>query len=366
MNVAVLGIRVPTPDLDSGSFRMQRILRVMVECGYRVWFVPCAPFHTEPYGSRLQADEHRLREEGIAVTHLQTDHGQLPSGLPDDLSLVVLSDEWVASRYMGQVRDRFPKARCVFDTVDLHHIRLYREALETRNRKLVALAVGSRRRELEAVREADITLVVSAEEARILEQSLPAADIRVLSNIHSVTDRTTPSFEDRNGLLFVGSFDHSPNVDAVRVLTTEIFPACIPGLDNPELTIVGANPPSFITELALPGLRIAGHVPDLAPYYDRARLSLAPLRFGAGVKGKVLDSMANGLPVVGTPVAAEGTGVRHNVHMVIAEPGESHVSAILELHRDANRWDQIRDAGLTLVRENFSVEAARRVVQSLV
>lgn len=120
-----------------------------------------------------------------------------------------------------------------------------------------------------------------------------------------------------------------------------------------------------MTARATDVVAFTGFVPELTPYYDRARLAVAPLRFGAGVKGKVLDSMANGLPVIASPIAAEGIGATDGIHMAIGESDREFVDKLLELYRNELSWTTVRDNARQLIRENFSWEQARVVVQSL-
>ncbi len=279
--------------------------------------------------------------------------------------MVILSDEWVAHRYLKTVRSVCPNALVVFDTVDLHHIRLYREAKIMRNRKLAVMAVQSHYRELNAVRRTDITLVVSHGEKSILKQALPHTDIRVLSTIHPVHTTPTPSFDHREGLLFIGSFNHSPNADAIHVLLDVLLSGIRRKLPDIPITVIGANPPEPWASYPPPGVLFTGFVPDLTPFYNRARLFVAPLRFGAGIKGKVLDSMANGLPVIATPIAAEGIGASDLVHIAIGKTDGDFLHKLATAYTDENVWLRMQKNGKSLIKKNFSWEQARRVVQYL-
>lgn len=365
MTTVVMGIRVPTPDLDAGSLRMVRILKLLQELEKDVYFIPCRPFNQDPYGTRLDNDTRNLTEQGVRVLDSPESPESLTGLMPPETGTVILSDEWVADRHLDTVRNCLPEATVVFDTVDLHHVRLFREAKITRNRKLAVMAVQAQQRELTAAAKADVTLVVSGEEARLLQTALPGSDIRVLSNIHPVVDRPEPSFENRSGLLFVGSFDHTPNRDAVEYLQGTLLPFIRGQLPDVSVSIVGANPPQDLVTRYQESVQFTGFLDNLTPSYDRARLSVAPLRFGAGVKGKVLDSMAHGLPVVGTPIAAEGLNARDGVHMVIAGNDGEFAEKLVRLYRDPQLWVSIRNHARELVRQDFSWERAREIVQSL-
>lgn len=365
MNIAVLGMRIPTPDMDAGSLRMIRLLKLLHESGNHVSFVACHPLHNDLYGKRLAADTLVLQASGIEVLPSPQYLREKLLETADQPDMVILSDEWIAHRYLETLRSVCPNALVVFDTVDLHHIRLYREAKITRNRKMAILATHVRAQELNAVANSDVTLVVSHEEARILALTHPDADVQVLSNIHPVPDRTTPPFDTRTGLLFTGSFNHSPNVDAIQILMDILLPDIFNHLPGISVTIVGDSPPEPWASHPPERVRFTGFVPDLVPFYDQARLFVAPLRFGAGVKGKVLDSMAHGLPVVATRIAAEGIGATDSVHMAIGKTNTDFVQKLASLYTDKNTWVCMQNNGRSLVTENFSWEQARIVVQYL-
>jgi len=365
-SVLIIGVRIPTPDLDSGSLRLFRILQILARISREACFLAVCPFDQPLYFSRLEADKENLKSAGIVV----------PEGTDEDpevflrtrgpkFDLVILSDEFVAHRYLPRVRRYCPEALVVFDTVDLHYLRLYREALLTRSRELVKMAIATRKRELQAIEKSDVTLVTSTAEHQKLSAMFPREKIRVLSNIHEVSTTGGLSFERRRGVLFVGSFSHGPNLDALSVLMN-IFPRlqeAIPGL---TLRIAGADPPGeILRNNPRREITFLGHVSDLLPLFHRSRISVAPLRFGAGVKGKVLESMACGLPVVATPVAAEGLGASGGRHLAIAELEEEFILQVIDTYNRKSQWQDFQLHGRALIEEKFSSSAARIVLEEL-
>src|SRR5690606_33511941 len=171
----------------------------------------------------------------------------------------------------------------------------------------LARAAGrTRSRELAVIAAADTTLVVSEVERAVLRGDAPGARVELLSNLHSVSGPGLP-FEQRRDLVFVGGFRHPPNIDAVLWFASEVLPHVRERLPDVRFHCIGADAPPEVAALAaLPGVEVHGYVPDITPYMDGCRLALAPLRYGAGVKGKVNLSMAHGQPVVATGCAAEG------------------------------------------------------------
>jgi hypothetical protein len=186
----------------------------------------------------------------------------------------------------------------------------------------------------------------------------------VVSNIHD-PEPAGPGFDARSGLLFVGSFWHAPNVDAVLWLCREVLPLARRQLPDLHARIVGAGAPPEVRALAGEGVEIAGQVPDLQPDLDGARVSLAPLRYGAGVKGKVGEAMAHGLPVVTTSIGAEGMGIEPGRHALVADDAEAFAAAIVCAHQDQDLWESLRDAGRELIAARQGREPAARALTEL-
>jgi len=351
--VLVIDACTPTPDRDSGSLRMFNVLRLLVAHGCAVSFLAENPVHGGAYTQALQqlgveawwhpwvADPARwMREHGARF------------------DIVILSHHHVASVYLPLVRRFAPKARVLFDTVDLHYLREQREAELSGDPARRRAAASTRERELHLIRETDITLVVSPHEQALLLREVPSARIEVLSNVHAIVG-SRRDYAAREGLLFVGGYRHPPNVDAVCWLVERIFPLIRAALPQIELHLIGGDAPERVRELGeQPGVRFHGHVPDLDPYLDGCRIALAPLRYGAGVKGKVNQSMAHGQPVVATACAAEGMHLRDDHDVLLADHPHAFAAAVLRLYRDPVLWQRLSAHGLDNVRAHYSFEAA--------
>ena len=200
-------------------------------------------------------------------------------------------------------------------------------------------------------------------ERTLLASEAPDADVQVLSNLHRVADRGR-GFDEREDLVFVGGFRHPPNVDAVMWFAQEVFPLVREQLPQVRFHCIGADTPAQITALGrLPGITVHGHVPDLDPYMDGARLALAPLRYGAGVKGKVNLSMAHGQPVVATACAVEGMHLHAGEDVLVADDAAGFAAAVMRLYRDEVLWQKLARNGLANVERHFSLEAARETVR---
>lgn len=196
------------------------------------------------------------------------------------------------------------------------------------------------------------------------DTQLPQARIELLSNIHRVEGRHA-DFAARRDLLFIGGFGHPPNVDAVRWFATAILPLLRAELADIVLHVVGDVDDRTRRELAAPGLQLHGRVAELAPWLDGCRLSLAPLRFGADVKGKISMAMSRGLPVIATTLAAEAMGLEDGRDVLLADTPDAFAAAVLRAYADEALWLQLSDGGLANVRTHFSPEAARATLQRI-
>ena len=163
--------------------------------------------------------------------------------------------------------------------------------------------------EHELIEQADETWVVSPVEQQLLQEKWPSKSVQLVSNIVDVSGSRTP-FALRRDYLFIGGFQHPPNIDAVLFFVQKIYPLVSEQLRDAKFYIIGDKAPPEIVALATERIIVAGLQTDVRPFFDSVKLSVAPLRFGAGVKGKINQSMAFGVPVVATSVAVEGMDVR--------------------------------------------------------
>lgn len=216
--------------------------------------------------------------------------------------------------------------------------------------------------ELELIAKSDITLVVSTFERGLLETVAPRAQIHILSTIHEPAPGPKP-FAQRNGALFIGGFRHAPNVDAMLWYASEVLPILRERGANIRTTVIGSDVPDAILKFAADDFVIAGFVPDIEPLFNDARVAIAPLRFGAGVKGKVNLSMQFGVPVVATACAVEGMNLVAGKDVLVGDDAAAFANAIVQLYDDEHLWSQLRAGGLDNIRHWFSRDHACRVLK---
>jgi glycosyltransferase involved in cell wall biosynthesis len=249
--------------------------------------------------------------------------------------------------------------------VDLRFLREERELALKPDQSRRDTVAKRKQEELQLVRRSDLTLVVSPTERALLERACPGALVRVISTICSIEERQLPGLEHRRNIIFIGGFEHPPNSDAVLYFATEIFPRVRAVIPEAVFQVIGPEPPTEVRSLSGSNIKILGYIADIGPYFDQARLSVAPLRFGAGVKGKVNQSMALGVPTVVSSVAAEGMYLVHGLNALIADDPASFADAVVQLWTSTELWKRISTNGRENIREHFSVEAARRPIDEL-
>ena len=358
--VLVIDALTPQPDRDSGSLRLVNLMRLLMEEGAHVVFVPANRSADGQYTAALQ----RMGVECWHAPHA----ARFPAWLREHgarFDVALVSRHYIAGEMLPLLRRYAPNARVLFDTVDLHYLRERRAAELAGDAAAMRAAMRTRDLELALIHEADATLVVSEVERALLAIDATGADVRVLSNLHRETP-PGPAWSQRDGLLFVGGFRHPPNVDAVLWFAREVLPRIRAMRPTLEFHCVGGDVPHEIARLAeLPGIRIHGHVPDLQPLLDGARVSIAPLRYGAGVKGKVNQAMAHGLPVVATTAAVEGMHLRDGEDVLVADDAAAFADSVLRLHGDEALWARLSANGRDNVARHFSLDAARAVVREL-
>ena len=347
-----------TPDRDSGSLRMGWILVLLHEMGCEVTFHPISRLERQPY-------DDWLRRAGIEVHTGPTTLEDLGQARPGHYDLVLMSRPHVSARVRDSVGRWFPRAVRVYDAVDLHFLREERRlALNEASPALRHAFRRERRMELDEIRAADIVTVVTEAERQMLDLVMPGLRTLTLPNIHSVRADPVPPAKGRSGLLFLGGYHHSPNIDAVHWFASEVLPR-IELRSGETFTALGASPTPDLLALASQQVCVPGYVPVLNDHFDRARVFVAPLRFGAGMKGKLGMAMTLGLPIVTTTIGAEGMDLVDGVHALIADEPASFAEAVDRLRHDSRLWSKLSRNARELAAARWSPEHIRPVIHEL-
>ena len=359
----VIDDRVPFHDRGSGDPRMSQLLHELAALwpSARITFVAADGRDAERYAEPL------LRR-GIEVVAPPVDWPQWFHIRRFHYSVAIVSRHSNITRYEGYLAQHQPQALRVFDTEALTFRRLDRLAELTPSGPQAdivrAEAIQTRAIELKALQEADVVLCVSDEEKKFIETVAPGTPTFVLPSVVDVGDGS-PSFHDRRDLIFFGGFlagAGSPNEDAVVYLVHDVLPLFWERHPDAELNIVGADVTPAVEALAGPRVNVVGYVDEPREWLQRARLHVSPMRFGAGVKLKLLDSMAAGLPFVTTPVGAEGLGIDAMRSALVAEQPAELASLAARLYSDAQAWKQAHAHLLEVVDAGFNRGAFQRTL----
>jgi O-antigen biosynthesis protein len=308
--------------------------------------------------------------EGIALLRGYFAGRLLPGGyrglvraLYSGIYAVCLIEFWhVAERLIPIIRRTQPWARVVVDSVDIHFVR---EAgavgLGLLDR---GIAAENMRRELDTYRAADAVITVTEDDRQALNAEGVSVPIFVVPNIIASTERQQRVRQKE--LLFIGGFRHQPNADGLIWFVNECWASVRRSVPDAVLTVAGSNPTAEVRALAeIDGVHIEGHVPDTSPYLDRAAVSIAPLRYGSGMKGKVCEAMAGGIPLVSTSVGVAGIPVRHLTDAWVADDPQGFADGVIECLRNTPWAESMGRQGRAVIEKVCGISAVSAQVNTL-
>ena len=353
----------PQPDRDAGSVTADYFITIFQRLGYKVTFAPENLRFHPTYTPRLQ-------RRGVECLYYPFLHSlrQFLQRRGGEFDLVFVARPHVAGSILRHVKSACRKAKLIYNTVDLHYLREMRQAELESNPALSRRALQTKEIELRVVAAADCCIVVGPVEKSILSRELPHARLETIQLIMEEQPPGLP-FAERSGLIFIGSSQHPPNADAVLHLVRHIMPALRAGGIGETLFVIGERTSQEVRDLQCADVRVLGHVEDIAPYFHRARCMVVPLRYGAGIKGKIGTAFAYGLPVISTAVGVEGMDLAADRDYLHAEAAPDWVRQIRRLAQDQDLWTRLSEAGRLVVRERYSPERVaghlRQIIQTL-
>jgi glycosyltransferase involved in cell wall biosynthesis len=369
-NILVVDPFLPMFDRASGSLRLFQILKSLIQMNYHVTFIARDDVHKDRYLPILQdlgietyaEDPSALQHAGANVIAPYLD---LEKILTEKAYKIIILDFWnLAEYYMPLVRKYSPSSKVIVDSVDIHFLREIREAEIKGDEKLKARVLENKEKEIAIYRKADRVWVVTPDDKNALESFIQGIPIDVMPNVHEKID-AEKDYSETQDLLFVGNFNHRPNIDAVLFFSREVFPPILEELKDVHLFVVGNSPPEEIKALTSKHIVVTGYVQDLAPYLRNARISVNPLRYGAGMKGKIGEALSWGLPVVTTSIGAEGMGLVDGYDALIADSPEKFVAQVVRLYNDEALWNQLSSNGRRTVESQWSPEAIQKRLTSV-
>lgn len=351
MNVLIIADAYPMPDRNSGDFRFFNLIG-MIRQKHNVAFIALGEGRqTQEIGHDLTAHYRQvLADSGVQV---------LQDGVADVLrngTYDCVFFEWyfTATQLIGDVREWQPRARLVVDAVDVVFNRMQSKARVTQTTADLAHAAEVRRNELSVYAGADVVITVTDADAEILHREVPNIRTFTVPNIHPLQEITVGSASTGKSLIFIGSFTHEPNIDAMRYFCKDVLPIIAEAEPQVRLRIVGNAPTPEVLQLASERVEVLGYVPETRPFLEASAISIAPLRFGGGMKGKIGEAMSFGLPVVTTSVGIEGFGLVPGEHVLVADDARSFADAVIRLLRDRDYLEKVRASGFGFIRDHYS------------
>lgn len=356
----IIGKVWPEPQSSAAGTRMMQLIEVLVKHGFTITFASTAE------RGEFSADLERLGVHQKAIKLNDPTFDEFVTGLKPDY---VLFDRFMMEEQFGwRVAEFCPEAVRILDTVDLHSLRAarqkaWKERQTFKTHSLLTEEVA--RREIASILRSDLSLIISDAEFTILKDlfMLDKALLCYLPFLLKPDDfknrEEVPLFEERSHFVTIGNFRHEPNWNAVLWLKEEIWPLIRSRLPGAEMHVYGSYASQKVTQLHKPkdGFLIKGRAPDAIKVIRTARVLLAPLRFGAGLKGKLVDAMLAGTPSVTTDIGAEGmTGKQPVWCGAIENSAESIAEAAASLYENKNAWQDASDMGFRLAKDRFAVE----------
>ncbi|MBE9043862.1 tetratricopeptide repeat protein [Pleurocapsales cyanobacterium LEGE 10410] len=356
--ILVIDSYMPSYDKESGCRRLFELLKIFKALDYHVIFAADNGVREEPYTSTLQNLE-------IEVLYTQQGYGTLiDQQISDRLSKIDLA--WICrpelnEKYVPTIRQR-AEIKVIYDTIDLHYLRLKRAWEIDPTRSIEAAEwIEMQARELKMAHQADLTITITPIEQQILSEQ-KVGNLAVVPNIHTAYQGDIPSYEQRSGILFIGSYNHPPNVDGVVWLCREIMPLVWQQKPDLTVTLLGSSPSAEVLALRCDRITVTGYVDDVTPYFLSHKLSVSPLRYGAGMKGKIGHSLEYGLPVVSTAIGTEGMNLIPERHILEANTTAEFADCILRLYRDRPLWNHLSSNALQAI-GSFTSETVKRQIE---
>ena len=349
---------LPHYDQDAGSKATFQYLKILSQNNIQVHFIG-DNFYDYPDTPYLDA----LQQLGIEVLHGNwyanhwkewfAEHGKY-------FDYAVISRPHIAVKYVDTIR-KYSDAKIIYMGHDLHFLREAREYTVKGDGKYLESSRQWQKREMDLIHRCDVSYFFSTVEKEEILRIDPDASVDVVPlYIYDTFSQREHTASEREDIMFVGGFGHSPNIDAMIWFVKEIWPMIVQQLPEIKLYIIGSNAPEEIVGLASENVIVTGYVDDktLDMFYEKCKVVVAPLRYGAGIKGKIVDALYKGMPIVTTPIGAEGLTDAERA-MRIADKPETFAEYVIELYRNDVLSDEFAKSALSYCRKHFSVQNAK-------
>ncbi len=363
MKILAIGQFYPMPDRSAGDLRFFHLLKILVR-QHDVSFSA----RTDLTWQKALVSESKFAQYRDALTEAGVhviDDRPLNAVRSAVYDVVFFEFYHSAESLIDDVRFSQPHARLIVDSVDVAFNRLFSKARLTKGAADIEAARTVKRTELAVYNRADVVIAVSEDDRKLLLTELKRLRVAIVPTIHDVALFDDATQRTPNTLVFVGSFLHEPNIDAMIYFCNEVLPLIATEIPGVRLTIIGSSVTQSVKELERDGVEVLGFVPDIKPYLESSYVSIAPLRYGGGIKGKIGEAMAHGLPVVTTSIGMEGFGLTPSANVLIGDTPQDFARMTCDLLRDASFYEKIRRSGWSFMKEQFSEKAVGERVDAI-
>ena len=351
---------VPHYDKDAGSKTVYQYVKMFCSMGYNVKFIGDNFYPHEPYTTALE----QLGAEVLYGSYYANHWKEWIKTNGKFIAFAFLNRPHIAVNYIDYIREN-TNAKIVYYGHDLHFLREMREYQLTGNKALKQSSEDWKKKELQLMRKADLSYYPSEVEVTEIYKIDKEIKVRAIpAYIYEKVETWNYTAVQRQDLMFIGGFGHRPNIDAVLWLYQEIWPLVKKQNEQIRIYILGSNPPEEVKQLNQEDFVIKGFVSDeeLLDFYAKCRISIVPLRYGAGIKGKVVEAMHYQLPVITTSIGAEGLDETGKT-LCIADEAETFAQKIIELYEDYSKLEEYSKQAWQYVNETFTVEAAKKIIE---
>lgn len=362
--VLVIDQDYPMPDKDAGSVTAFNLLILLRDMGFQVTFISESAQQDGHSLLELNNNLHYrqlLQQNGIEVLYppfVKDIEAYIRSnGFKYDLAFLFRPS--IAHKYLGLIRINCYKSKVLYETADLHFLRLAREAELLNSKKKHTESMLHKNIEYSVLLGSDHSIIRSSAELEIINKELPSASVSLFPLMLSINHNSKKNdFAKRRDIVFVGSGGHSPNEDAILFFVNEIFPLILLRQPDIKFYVIGSNLSEKIKRLTSPNIEILGFVKDLSTTLQNFRVGISSLRFGAGAKGKVGTYMAQGLPVVATDISAEGMGLLDGENVLVASNPQEFAEQVLRLYSDSELWVYLKENGIKIAESSWGPESS--------
>lgn len=354
-HLLIIGFNFPEPQSSAAGSRMMQLIQLFQDKSWEITFASPAQ------NTEFSVD---LEEYGIAVKSIKPNNEKAGSLLKNINPDVVLFDRFMMEEQFGwRVAEVCPEALRILDTEDLHFLRRARHNAVKDGKKIseADLYTETAKREIASILRCDFSLIISQVEHKILRENFKIHKDQLLylpfltENLNEKDLERLPVYEKRQDFMFIGNYLHAPNYDAVLYLKTKIWPLIHEILPQSEMHIYGAYTQQKVKQLENKRQKfiVRGRAIDLQMVFQNHKILLAPLRFGAGLKGKFIDAMQNGTPSITTPIGAEGISGALPFNGFIAENPMDIAQAAVKLYQNEQEWETVQANGMHLINSRF-------------